>query len=245
MPNRDTENDEKFVIEDTEVASGGIAIIDEQFIRDKIYEIRGTKVMLDFELAEIYGYTTSAFNQQVKRNEDKFPRDFCFQLTREEYQNLLSQNVTASWGGDRRTEPWVFSEGGIYMLMTVLKGELAVKQSIALIRTFQAMKDYVVNNQSLINQRDYLRLSMRVSDTQQKVQNIQVQLLDQGDRLNDLFGQMQDTVKKSEISPFLLDLSKPADRHEYLILNGEPAKADETYIQIYSEAKKKVFHSVI
>ena len=81
-----------------------IAIINEQSIKNKIYEIRGTKVMLDFELAEIYGYTTSAFNQQVKRNEEKFPADFRFQLTKEEYQILLSQIVTTSWGGDRRTE---------------------------------------------------------------------------------------------------------------------------------------------
>ena len=118
-----------------------IAIVDETSIRDKIYIVRGVQVMLDFELAEIYGYSTSAFNQQVKRNEDKFPADFRFQLNNEEYQNLQSQNVTASWGGDRRTEPWVFTESGIYMLMTVLKGEIATKQSIALIRTFKAMKD--------------------------------------------------------------------------------------------------------
>ena len=91
-----------------------IAIMDEKSIRDKIYVVRGVQVMLDFELAELYGYTTSAFNQQVKRNEDKFPEDFRFQLTKEEFQNLLSQNVTASWVGDRRTEPWCFSESGIY-----------------------------------------------------------------------------------------------------------------------------------
>ena len=100
-----------------------IAIVDEKSIRDKIYVVRGVQVMLDFELAELYGYTTSAFNQQVKRNEDKFPEDFRFQLTKEEFQNLLSQNVTASWGGDRSTEPWCFSESGIYRLMTVLKGD--------------------------------------------------------------------------------------------------------------------------
>ena len=77
-----------------------IAIIDERTIRNKIYVVRGVQVMLDFELAEIYGYTTSAFNQQVKRNEDKFPADFRFRLTKEEFHILLSQNVTASWGGD-------------------------------------------------------------------------------------------------------------------------------------------------
>lgn len=108
-----------------------IAVIDERTIRNKIYVVRGIQVMLDFELAEIYGYTTSAFNQQVRRNESKFPSDFRFQLSEEEYHILLSQNVTASWGGDRRTRPWVFSESGIYMLMTVLRVELATKQSIA------------------------------------------------------------------------------------------------------------------
>ena len=121
---------------DSEQQHTEIAIVDERTLRDKIYTIRGIKVMLDFELAEIYGYTTSAFNQQVKRNDDKFPEDFRFRLTKQEYEILLSQNVTASWGGDRRTEPWAFTEGGIYMLMTVLRGELATRQSIALIRIF-------------------------------------------------------------------------------------------------------------
>ena len=71
-----------------------IAIIDEQSIRDKIYEIRGTNVMLDFELAEIYGYTTKAFNQQVKRNIEKFPEDFRFQITREELDVLVRSQIT-------------------------------------------------------------------------------------------------------------------------------------------------------
>ena len=112
---------------DSEQRHTEIAIVDERTLRDKIYTIRGIKVI---------GYTTSAFNQQVKRNDDKFPEDFRFRLTKQEYEILLSQNVTASWGGDRRTEPWAFTEGGIYMLMTVLRGELATRQSIALIRIF-------------------------------------------------------------------------------------------------------------
>lgn len=127
------------------------------------------------------------------------------------------------------------------MLMTVLKGDLATKQSKALIRTFCSMKDFIVQSQSLITQRDYLRLSMQVSDTQQTVQGIQRQLIEQGDKLNDLFGQMQNAVKKSEISPFLLDFNREEDKKEYLILNGQPAKADETYIDIYSRAKKAVY----
>lgn len=234
MSNIDIENEKKLDKEDAEVVRAKIAIIDDRSIRNKIYEIRGTKVMLDFELAEIYGYTTKAFNQQVKNNIYKFDEDFRFQLTLAEVEELSrSKNLTSmqmkGMKGGRTSLPWAFTEAGIYMLMTVLKGNLATKQSKALIRTFQAMKTYIVDNQPLINQRDYLRLSMQVSDTQQTVQNIQAQLLDKGDRLNDLFGQMQETVKKSEISPFMLDFSKPADRHEYLILNGEPAKADEIY----------------
>ena len=123
-----------------------IAIIDEFTIRDKIYEVRGMKVMLDFELAEIYGYTTSRFNEQVTNNNEMFEGDdFCFYLMQEEFKelkNLISKKSTSSWG-DRRKPPRAFTESGIYMLMTVLRGELATKQSRALIRIFRAMKDYM------------------------------------------------------------------------------------------------------
>ena len=86
-----------------------IAIADERAIREIIYEVRGVKVMLDFELADIYGYTTKAFNQQVKNNIEKFDEDFRFQLTGEELQNLRSENLTSSWGGNRY-RPWTFTE---------------------------------------------------------------------------------------------------------------------------------------
>ena len=151
--------------------------------------------------------------------------------------------MTSSWGGTRYL-PWAFTESGIYMLMTVLKGDLATRQSKALIRIFRAMKDYIVENQGLLTQHDYLRLSMQVSDTQQTVHAIQAQLVEHEDRLNTVFTQMSDTVRKSEISPFMLDLAKKADEDhpkEFLILNGQPAKADETYISIYSQAKHSIF----
>ncbi len=102
-----------------------------------IYIVHGEKVMLDFELARIYGYETRTFNQQVNRNIDKFPSDFMFKLTRPEVDSILmSQNVISSWGGSRKL-PYAFTEQGIYMLMTVLKGDLAVKQSKILIKTFK------------------------------------------------------------------------------------------------------------
>ena len=141
-----------------------IAIVDERTIRDRIYEVRGVKVMLDFDLAEIYGYETKAFNQQVKNNDEKFEgEDFCFYLTSDEFKNLRSKNLTSSWGG-RRKPPRAFTESGIYMLMTVLRGDLAIAQSRALIRTFRSMKDYIVENQGLIGRQEYLRLSIQVSD---------------------------------------------------------------------------------
>ena len=208
-----------------------IAIVDEKTIRDKIYTVRGVKVMLDFELAEIYGYTTKAFNQQVKNNATRFDNDFRFQLTQEEVTELSrSKNLTAMQGpgmkGGRTSLPWAFTESGIYMLMTVLKSDLAIQQSKALIRIFRAMKDYIIENQGLLTQHDYLRLSMQISDTQQTVHAIQTQLMEHEEKLNTVFTQMSDTVHKSEISPFLLDLSKKADEDhpkEYLILNGQPA----------------------
>ena len=97
-----------------------IMIVDEQSLRDKIYEIRGQQVMLDSDLSEIYGYTVSAFNQQVKRNIDRFPKDFMFQLRQEELpDSLKSQNVTLNESGNRRgmhikKMPNAFTEQGIY-----------------------------------------------------------------------------------------------------------------------------------
>ena len=140
-----------------------IAIIKEKDIKDKIYTIRGLKVMLDSDLAEIYGYTTKAFNQQVKNNIDRFDEDFMFQLSEDEYNNLRSKILTSSSEynhGGRRYLPYVFTEQGIYMLMAVLKGEKAVEQSKALIRIFKGMKDYLINN-NLFNQNYINNLVMK------------------------------------------------------------------------------------
>ena len=96
--------------------------VNEEIIESMIYIVRGQKVMLDFELAEIYGYTTKRFNEQVKNNIERFDEDFRFKLTREEFDNLRSKNSTSSWGGSRYLL-FVFTEQGIYMLMTVLHGD--------------------------------------------------------------------------------------------------------------------------
>ena len=95
-----------------------ISLYDTEKLKDKIYTIRGLQVMLDFELAEIYGYTTKAFNQQVKNNIDRFDEDFRFQLTEAETDNLRSKILTANYSKMSRVLPYAFTEQGIYMLMT-------------------------------------------------------------------------------------------------------------------------------
>ena len=101
--------------------------MDSGAIWDKIYVVRGVQVMLDFELAALYGYETKNFNRQVKNNAEKFEgNDFMFQLTKDELDNILRcNNLTSSWGGTRYL-PYAFTEQGVYMLMTVLRGDLAV-----------------------------------------------------------------------------------------------------------------------
>lgn len=130
-----------------------VLIISEEMLNEKIYNIRGYKVMLDFDLAEIYGYTTTKFNQQVKNNIEKFDEDFMFELTKDEFENLMSKNLTSSWGG-RRKLPRAFTEQGIYMLMTVLKGDLAfdeiyrqAKKSIFIIDNYIGIKtlEHLIN----------------------------------------------------------------------------------------------------
>ena len=236
-------------MKDEEKLPVGISIVDETTIRDKIYEVRGVKVMLDFDLAEIYGYSTKAFNQQVRNNINKFDDDFRFQLTREELDNLVrSKNLTSressifrGQSGGTRYLPWCFTESGIYMLMTVLRGDLATQQSKALIRTFRAMKDYIIENQDLIGRHEFTQLKVKVSENRELELRSRAKLNEIDEQIKSVVDRMSDVVMRSEISPFLLDLGKPTEKHEFLILNGEPAKANETYIDIYSQANSSVF----
>ena len=100
-------------------------------VESKIYYIRGISVMLDSDLAVLYEVETKRINEQVKRNEDRFPCDFMFQLTKEELENLKSQNATSSWGG-RRKLPYAFTEHGVLMLSSVLNSERAIAVNIQL-----------------------------------------------------------------------------------------------------------------
>ena len=117
-------------------------------IQNKIYEIRGQKVMLDKDLAELYQVEVRVLNQSVKRNIKRFPPDFMFQLSEDEWGNLKSQFVTSSWGGDRRL-PYAFTEQGIAMLSSVLKSQTAVDVNIRIMRAFVSMRRFIATNAQL------------------------------------------------------------------------------------------------
>ena len=223
----------------------------EKNIESMVYEIRGQKVMLDFDLARVYGYTTKRFNEQVKRNIEKFPEDFMFQLTLDEIEqisrcqfgtantNLRSQFATTKKNeieseeisrsgflttmqtkgirGGRVYLPYAFTEQGIYMLMTVLKGELAVKQSKALIRLFKRMKDFILenkeligNNASLINNK-FLSYDKKFEEVDEKLKIVMDNFIDSS------------TYKS------------------FLILDGQKIEADIAYQTIYSLADSSIY----
>jgi len=125
-----------------------IAVSDEVII-SKIYFIRGKKVMLDRDLAELYGVPTKRLNEQVKRNIHRFPADFMFQLTDEEFENLKSQIATSSWGG-RRVAPYTFTEHGVLMLSSVLNSETAIEVNIQIIRIFIRMRELLLTHKDIL-----------------------------------------------------------------------------------------------
>ena len=119
-------------------------------IAEKIYVIRGQRVMLDSDIAGFYGVGTKVLNQAVKRNMNRFPENFMFRLNYEEAANLRSQFVTSSWGGPR-TLPFVFTEHGVVMLSSVLKSERAVQASIAVVNAFIRMREYLATQKQIID----------------------------------------------------------------------------------------------
>lgn len=117
-------------------------------ISSKIYFIRNEKVLIDSDLAELYGVETKALKRAVRRHKDRFPKDFMFELSKEEFDNLRYQFGTSSWGG-RRYPPYAFTEQGVAMLSSVLNSERAIKVNIAIMRAFVKMREYLQSNEKL------------------------------------------------------------------------------------------------
>ena len=206
-----------------------IVVIDETTIKSKIYYIRNQKVMLDFELAEIYGYETRAFNQQVKRNNEKFDDDFMFQLTDKEVDELSrSQNVTLNKGTGRgsniKYKPYAFTEQGIYMLMTVLRGELAVKQSKALIRMFKQMKDFIIENQDFISSKELVQIAIQTNRNTNDIAEIKSQM-----------------ATKEDLKKVMDNFIDPETYKHFLLMNGDKIEADVAHTKIYKSAKKSIY----
>lgn len=114
-----------------------------------IFIIRDVKVMLSSDLADLYGVEVKVLNQAVKRNQERFPSDFMFQLTHDEFDNLKSQIVTSSWGGARRALPYAFTEHGILMLSSVLRSQQAIQVNIEIMRAFISLRELIASNATL------------------------------------------------------------------------------------------------
>jgi len=134
-------------------------------IHQKIYELRGQKVMLDFDLAELYEIETKVFKQSVKRNVKRFPPDFMFELTKEEFKNLRSQIVTSSWGGARYL-PMAFTEQGVAMLSSVLHSDKAIEMNIAIVRAFISLRHYALSYKDVQRELEKIREGIDGHDQQ-------------------------------------------------------------------------------
>lgn len=171
-------------------------------IEKMIYVIRDKQVMLDSDLVVLYQVETGALNRAVKRNISRYPEDFRFQLTKEEYQNLRCQTGISSSAqgennyGGRRTLPYVFTEQGISMLASVLHSEVAIKVSIGIMRTFVEMRRFIANNALLLE---------RISNVELKQLEYQKQTDEKLDQIFDAFSLIVSLIQKAEKEIVLID----------------------------------------
>jgi|SRR6185312_4219876 len=155
-----------------------------QLIQQKIYEIRGHKVMLDFDLAMLYNVETKILNQAVKRNIKRFPDDFMFRLTKQEWESIRSQIVTASEQKKRNSAvtPFAFTEHGVTMLASILRSTRAIEMNISIVRAFVALRQYALN---------YKELTQQIKDIQQTVGN-------HNKHLNELYKALELLINEKE-----------------------------------------------
>ena len=141
----------------------------EQKVLNKIYAIRGEKVMLDKDLSAMYDVETKQLKRQVKRNIDRFPKDFMFTLTRKEFENLRSQIGTSSWGGVRYM-PMAFTEQGVAMLSSILNSKTAIEVNIRIIRVFTKLREYTLTHKEILIQ--LAKLEKEVKGNSRDIENI-------------------------------------------------------------------------
>ena len=193
---------------------GDIEIYDKEKIRSMIYEVRGKQVMLDSDVALLYNYKTKVLNLSVRRNIERFPEEFCFQLTEEEFSNLRFQIETSSskkdnYGG-RRYLPYVFTEQGIAMLAGILKSEIAVKMSIKIIKEFIEMRKFIINNANMLN----------------RLTTVEYKLLEHDRKFDEVLNELQNNKQETIMSK--------------IFYNGQIYDAYSLIIKIVKEAKEKI-----
>jgi len=157
-----------------------------QLIQNKIYEIRGQRIMLDFDLAEMYETETKRLKEAVRRNVDRFPEDFMFQLSKDEYENLRTQSATSSHGGTRYM-PFAFTEQGVAMLSSVLNSKKAIQVNIAVIRAFVVLRQHLA---------DYKDLKENIAILEKQM-NINFKDINQA--LNYLLGKDQNLIQNQQL----------------------------------------------
>lgn len=214
-------------------------VIEKEQIENIIYEIRGKQVMLDSDLARLFGYETKNLNRQVQRNIERFPENYCFQLTEKEYRDLRCQNVTSSLNsnyGGRRYMPYVFTEHGITMLSGILKSEIAVKMSLKIVDTFIKMKKYISDNlleQKYINNQVF-KNTEDIKTNSEKIRLLQESFDKLSEKTNDteiyFAGQMYDAYSK------ILNIFKNA-KNELIIIDSY---ADNVILDIIKRLETKV-----
>lgn len=143
-------------------------VIPQEIIENKIFMIRGHRVMLSTHLAELYGVEVRVLVQAVKRNKERFPQDFMFQLTKKEYKNLKSQIVISSWGGARRSRPYAFTEQGVAMLSSVLRSKRAIQVNIVIMRAFVKLRQILSTHKELVHKLSELERKIEKHDAEIK-----------------------------------------------------------------------------
>ena len=211
-------------------------VIHQVDISQLIYTIRDKQVMLDYDLASLYGYKAKRLNEQVKRNIARFPDDFMFQLTQNEVVSVRSQFATSpnlnfgteKWGG-RRTPPFAFTEQGIYMLATILKGEVAEQQSIFIMRAFREMRHYIQQNKQFVTKNEWNLLRDTIDEDSRKLSVWK-------GKTDSRIKAINDSIKKINEN-FILE----TEIKNFVIYKGQKLESDMAYIDIYKQAEKSIY----
>ena len=240
--------------------------ISNEEIKNLIYTIRGKQVMLDSDVARLYHYETRRINETVKRNSERFPIEFCFQLTSQEYETLKSQIATSNIRGGKQKLPYVFTEKGILMLSGLLKNEVAIEVSIKIVEAFVEMRKFLSSNGQLFERLTNVEYKLlehdkkfdKVFDQLQNEENIKQKIFFEG-QIYDAYSLIIDIIKKVNKKILIIDnyiddsvlkmLTKKNTNVEVVILTSDKSNIQKIDIQKFNKeypilkvAKTNKFH---